>query len=1012
MPRVRAMATVPPQLPATSLARPHLQAILAEAAARPLLLVAAGPGYGKTHAVRRWLHENDKPFLWLNLGKDQRTPAGFLRTLIRAVRGAGLPLPEDAEALVADLPVEQQPCWDPLIHALLAQPGLWLVLDDMHALDDGPALAVLAALIEEAIPDVCFALIGRHEPTVPGLARWRLAHLVTQIGLADLRFSDDDQRALLRTLPANVLPETDWPSIIEQTDGWVAGLILAAQTGNGLSAAIGPAPGGETLPGTWRYWADSVLAQQPPELRRFLLRASLLPTVSPAACAAAWGETSAERHLQELVHRHLFIVAAGADGYGFHPLFLAYLQAEAARELPDDEVATILGVAAEEGDAASAVSLSLQGDHEQLAHQLLGRTAAQALCSDDPQRVRDLLDGLPAAVQGHPWQRLLQVQALRHGHALAEADRVLSEVPDSLTTDPHFAMHRAALAAAQACSCLRADAPACTAAALALVPPAAGQLRALLMFQLGGYWFRKEMPGRSRLWHHLALRHFTEAGDLWGQARALGGLARFIIPMSEALAMYEECIRLTRACRRTPPLSVCGNASAYALYTGDVEKSAAWMEAAMSLADATGDRHFFVYLRLIRAQMAMVIGDLAQAQQDLEAAEGLGESRKVPWEVLSSCCWLAIVEWHRQRPDEARRRLDKAVAVLAAHPELAGLGWVDLALGQVAYLVGDLDLAESRIAAALSPAATADQPLNELEALAVQIRLLRTRGRQAAAEAVVTRYAALCQAVGFAPHVHDRLMDGPPAGTAAAALPKLYVRCFGRMEATDGQGHPLLGGLQGLKPKMLLALLLQEPGGWTRDDLEGFLYPERDVTRNAVIMLVRRLRDLLDPAGRTWSGGGPIGWRQGRYAINPHLPIASDLQEFLVADAQARAATDAGEAAGHYRRMITLYRGPLFAEFAQELWAWPTVQRTASQWRDAHAWLQSHLMQAGRHLEALELAERHLELEPAGIGANRGKLAILERLGQLDAARDHRLAWQALWRQVSQDPFPLDQPTP
>src|SRR5215831_56029 len=206
--------------------RQRLVEALGEGLARGRALVCAPAGFGKTALLADWARGDGRPVAWLGLDDGDSDPVRFWRYVVAALERArpGLagrvgPLPGSFEALVTAL-----------INELAADPGadeVLLVLDDYHLVDSGPVHESVAFLLENLPPALRVVVSGRADPPLP-LARLRARGQLAELRAADLRFSPEEAAALLGEAAGPGLPGTAVAALVARTEGWAAGLQLAA----------------------------------------------------------------------------------------------------------------------------------------------------------------------------------------------------------------------------------------------------------------------------------------------------------------------------------------------------------------------------------------------------------------------------------------------------------------------------------------------------------------------------------------------------------------------------------------------------------------------------------------------------------------------------------------------------------------------------------------------------------------------------------------------------------------
>jgi LuxR family transcriptional regulator, maltose regulon positive regulatory protein len=312
--------------------RPRLFGRLAGSAR--VVVVSAPAGSGKTVLLRSWVGWAGLAgrVAWVPAGRDERDPQQFWLSVTGALRrtlaGSVLVRPVTAapeldggavaERLLADL-------------AGLAE-RVWLVVDDVHEL--GPeALRQLELLVMRAPPGLRFVLAARHDVRL-GLHRLRLEGEVAEIREPDLRFTVAEAAELLAAAGVE-LPGV--AALVERTEGWAAGLRLAA-----LAAAGHPDPGrfAAEFSGTERTVAEYLLAEvldrQPGQVRRLLLRTSILDRVNGELADLLTGDGDGERVLQDLEQAGAFVMSLDPDRswFRYHQMFAGLLQLELRRAEP------------------------------------------------------------------------------------------------------------------------------------------------------------------------------------------------------------------------------------------------------------------------------------------------------------------------------------------------------------------------------------------------------------------------------------------------------------------------------------------------------------------------------------------------------------------------------------------------------------------------------------------------------------------------------------------------------
>jgi LuxR family maltose regulon positive regulatory protein len=305
--------------------------------AQRVVQLSALPGSGKTLLLRSWIAESGLSACaaWVSVPGEERDPQRLWISVVGALRDTAI-----GTALVRGLTAAPDLDGWTVVERLLEdlaslQDRVWLVLDDLHELCSAEALRQLELLIMRAPAALRFVLVTRHDLRL-GLHRLRLAGELTEIRTADLRFSRTDARVLLDAAGVP-LSDSALALLHDRTEGWAAGLRLAA-----LSLAGHPDPerfatefGGSERT-VAEYLLAEVLERQSEEVRRLLLRTSVLARVNGELADRLTGVSGGERVLQQLEEAGAFVVSLDArrSWFRYHQLFADLLQLELRASAP------------------------------------------------------------------------------------------------------------------------------------------------------------------------------------------------------------------------------------------------------------------------------------------------------------------------------------------------------------------------------------------------------------------------------------------------------------------------------------------------------------------------------------------------------------------------------------------------------------------------------------------------------------------------------------------------------
>jgi LuxR family transcriptional regulator, maltose regulon positive regulatory protein len=327
-----------PPLRAGLVARPHLLKLLDEAAAHRLTLVSAPAGFGKSTLAGVWLRATGQPAAWLSIDRNDNNPARFVTYLVCALQLLAADIGVSIlAALGSPQPVDMRSHIVQLINELSAVPQpVTLVLDDWHLIDDEQVTLALQTLVEHQPHQLRLVVITREDPALP-LARLRSRDQLGEVRAADLRFNAAEAAEFLRQNTSLDLSDTEVAALEHRTEGWIAGLHLAALSMRGAADAAAFI---EAFTGSHRYILDylleEVFTRQPTEVQDFLLSTCMLERMSGDLCDAALGRAGSASLLEHVASAGLFLMPLddAHQWYRYHRLFAEALQARLKRLLP------------------------------------------------------------------------------------------------------------------------------------------------------------------------------------------------------------------------------------------------------------------------------------------------------------------------------------------------------------------------------------------------------------------------------------------------------------------------------------------------------------------------------------------------------------------------------------------------------------------------------------------------------------------------------------------------------
>ena len=763
-------------------ARPRLIERLDAGLDGRLTLISAAAGFGKTTLVSAWVAGCGRPAAWLSLDEGDSDPARFLAYLIAALQTIA---PSVGQGALAALQAPQPPpeaVLTAVLNDLAALPDrLMLVLDDYHTVDAPAVDQAVAFLLQNLPPHLHLVIATREDPALP-LARLRARGQLTELRAADLRFTPDEAAEFLNQVMGLTLSAGELAALEARTEGWIAGLQLAALSMQGRAETAAFV---RSFAGSHRfvldYLVEEVLLRQPDRVRAFLLQTSILDRLSGPLCDAVTGQEGSGSVLETLERGNLFILPLDdrRQWVRYHHLFADVLYTRLIEEQAD-LVSGLHRRASrwfEQNDLpAEAIDHALLGRDLERAAALIERVwlpmdlsyQSAAWLRWAQQLPDEVIRVHPVLCLGYAWA-LLNAGDLEASEArLRDAERWIDPAPEAaaqmvVVDEATYQALPAAIASARAyCASAQGDIPgaighARQALALAAQDDVVRRAQATSLLGLAEY-ASGDLPAaeRSLLAFQATARQSGDMASAQGITFILADIWLALGRLRKAISAYQQTLR--QAVKQTPlPVGASDlyrGLSELLCQQGDLSAAAEYLAIAQKVgeqAQLTGWPH---RLAATQAYLKEAQGDLDGALTSLDEAERLSIREPLP-DVRPIAARRARV-WIRQG---RWREADDWVREQGLSPDDAlsyGREFEHLTLARVLIARYRSDGDEESIRAALrllerlwQAAEDGGRAGSALEALVLQALTRRAQGDGAAAAALLARALALAEPEGY-----------------------------------------------------------------------------------------------------------------------------------------------------------------------------------------------------------------------------------------------------------------------
>lgn len=636
-----------PTLPSRCIQRTNLISALTAnlATGRVLTLVSAPAGFGKTTLVSEWVRSLPLPQAWLSLERADDDPERFFIYLIAALKEVNVNVGQEIQGALHSGQLSAFPAIAvSLVNDILAAESHFiLVLDDFQVIQDQSILEALGMILANPPEQLHLVLVTREDPALP-VGRLRANNQMMEIRAGDLRFSEGEVDQFLNGMMGLSLSRMDIAAMENRTEGWAAGLQLAAIAMANRSDRTDFI---HRLSGSYRYilsyLTEEVLGCQADDIQNFLLQTSILEKLCGALCEAVTGLPGSHALLEKCYHQNLFLIPQDEEGrwYRYHHLFRDLLLNRQSR-IPRQDILELHRRASrwyeEAGMAAEAIEHALAAEDYPQAVQLIEKQALEMIMQGFLKTVEGWMQTLPSEWQPHNpranlafgWMHLLRGSYHKVHPYLDKARQVVWD------SDPHTRVGRS----------LRAEWLSLQATFLNVqgevglgIEPASQALewapqedfyvRSLAYSALGGACRLAGSYSEAIQAFQQAIQASRAGGHAVPEMLAVGGLTALAMQHGRLHYAYEAGSQALERLEReaafySPMAGAVHSCLGLVCYEwNQLEKAAGYLLKGIQLSNLSGHNAGVVYARVILARVFQAQGDAPSAARAVKEATSL-----------------------------------------------------------------------------------------------------------------------------------------------------------------------------------------------------------------------------------------------------------------------------------------------------------------------------------------------------------------------------------------------------
>lgn len=1044
---------IPPKLGKNILRRERLLKLLSEGMDKKLILLCAGPGYGKTTLLAQWVDELPHPFVWYDLDKTDRDAAVFFTYIIEGLRRHYSDfgkLTESAILHTRNISANTETVAGTLINEIveLIDEEIFLILDDYHNLDRcKPVNAIIDYLLSRPPENLHLVVSSREEPGL-ALGKLRAEGQTLEVARDELGFTHREVVLLFRTVYKQRVTDERLSEITDRIGGWATGLQLYSQTRK-LPAS------GEPQKVFFDYFAQEILEKQPAEAREFLLRTSILSRMNGEICDQVFGLKKSAKILQEIERRNLFVhrIEEKSSFYQYHPVFRNFLRntfRSSRKGLFSRLQLKAANYFERAGDFPEAINHYLEAQRYGPAVRAIGKIFDEMVRAGRYDTLFHWLTMFPEELLTREanlnlwmgeilfhwgdWNQALihykrakwHFERAKKKKGLERADLGLVRI---LTQRGDF---RKALKLGKR--------------ALSLAGKEDHRTRIKALQAIGGIYFSSSKFEKAEGSWREALTLSRSIGDKRSEAllvHNLGLVSAIRGDLEKAGELYETLTEL-RGYGTIPQMALayCNSAAIFAA-KGDYISAQETLDTALEISNLFNDRRAKTFVVTNQGELALDRGEYEEAEETLKNALKLNQELGMPQVNIAVYGNLSRLHLARGKYSQARDQVSLALQEAERLRSRLDQELLNLILGEVELEDGNLEVAGEVLQEAASFFRKMGARFNEARASFYLAKACFRSGEFEKSLRHLRHSMASCERYGYDHFLTQELQKEPSllefslkAGVSAGYVerlklpeelrkrlapfgeePHLRVFLLGPLRVLSGEGTPLAQSWRTQKIKSIFAYLLAHPEkSHSAEKLIDIFYPATECAKGKknLYSAIFFTREVLEPKRRRGERPEFLLYGSQGYYLNPSKRVWVDVEQFRRIVREGEEFIKKGEdekGIEKYMEASALYKGD-FVEELYDSWAEDLRADLRNIYVKCLKRLADYHFEAGDYSTSLEYLRKIIEREPY---QEEVYCKAMECLGKLKDRASIVELYQKLERLLKEDlglePLPTTQET-